>query len=122
VEAVIVNADTLNLPEAFAAKLRGREVEITEKDNIVTIAPVHSPIIEDRGSSKIIEVKRMSYLDWQCTIEDEMEIAHEIAHERGDLEGARRFINGGYDFQYVADTLELTDSQREELREEFPLK
>jgi len=57
-------------------------------------------------------------LDWQCTIEDEME----IAHERGYLEGARRFIKGGYDFQYVADTLELTDSQREELREEFPLK
>ena len=33
-EAVIMNADTLNLPEAFAAKLRGRKVEITEKDNI----------------------------------------------------------------------------------------
>jgi len=118
VEAVIVNADTLNLPEAFAANLRGRKVEITEKDNILTIAPIHSPISEARGSSKIIEVKRVSYLDWQCTIEDEME----IAHEKGYLEGARRFIKGGYDFQYVADTLELTDSQRQELREEFPLK
>jgi len=117
-EAVIVNADTLNLPEAFAAKLRGRKVKITEKDNILTIVPVHSPISEARGASKIIEVKRISYSDWQCTIEDEIE----IAHEKGYLEGARRFIKGGYDFQYVADALELTDLQREELREEFPLK
>jgi len=45
-------AETLNLPETFAANLRGRKVEITENNNILTIKPVQSPIIAARGMLK----------------------------------------------------------------------
>jgi len=51
-ESVVMYAETLNLPETFAVKMRGRKVEITEKDNILTIKPVQSPIIAARGMLK----------------------------------------------------------------------
>jgi len=66
-ESVITYAETLNLPETFATKMRGRKVEITEKDNILTIKPIQSPIITARGmlkgshfgTSTIMEQKRV---------------------------------------------------------------
>jgi virulence-associated protein VagC len=51
-ESVVMYAEKLNLPEMFAVKMRGRKVEITEKDNILTIKPVKSPIVAARGMLK----------------------------------------------------------------------
>jgi len=51
-ESVVMHAETLNLPEPFAVKMRGKKVEITEKDNILTIKPVQSPIMAARGMLK----------------------------------------------------------------------
>ena len=66
-ESVILYAEALNLPDVFAIKMRGKKVEITENNNILTIKPVQSSIIEARGMLKgsrfstatIIEQKRI---------------------------------------------------------------
>ena len=41
---VILQADSLNLPEVFAYKLRGKKVEIIEDGDTILINPVKSPI------------------------------------------------------------------------------
>ncbi|MCL2250063.1 MAG: hypothetical protein FWC13_12440 [Oscillospiraceae bacterium] len=41
---VIIQSDTLNLPEPFSRKLRGKKVQLTESNNVITIAPVKSAI------------------------------------------------------------------------------
>ena len=42
--AAILRAETLNLPERFAAKLRGKKVEITESGDSIIINPVQCSI------------------------------------------------------------------------------
>ena len=39
-EAIVLQADALNLPSVFAAKLSGKKVEIVERDNSIVIKPV----------------------------------------------------------------------------------
>ena len=63
----ILHADTLNLPEAFAVKLRGKKVELTEREDAVIIRPVKSVIDEACGmlrnsafgTDTIMEQKRL---------------------------------------------------------------
>ena len=46
----ILYADRLNLPEMFAAKLRGKKVEVIDNgDTTITIKPINSAISEARG-------------------------------------------------------------------------
>ena len=47
--AVVLQADVLNLPTIFAKKLSGKKVEITERDNIITIKPTEDTIVSIRG-------------------------------------------------------------------------
>jgi len=56
-------------------------------------------------------------LAWECTIEDEMA----IKKEEGLLEGAKRMLSKGKSIQEVAESLDLTDMQVAELKEEFAL-
>ena len=51
-EAVVLQADVLNLPPIFATKLSGKKVEITERDNIITIKPAEDTIASMRGMFK----------------------------------------------------------------------
>ena len=38
--SVILQAESLNLPESIAVKFKGKKVELTEDDGIVTIKPI----------------------------------------------------------------------------------
>ena len=66
-DSVILQAEMLNLPETFAAKLRGKKVELTESDSVITIKPIHSSISAARGMFKnsdfgtdtLVEEKRL---------------------------------------------------------------
>ena len=52
-DAVIMQAESLNLPESMAVKLRGKKIEIIENtDASITIKPVQSPIKAMRGMLK----------------------------------------------------------------------
>ena len=42
--SIVLQAETLNLPEIFAFKLRGKKVEIFEQGETIMINPVISPI------------------------------------------------------------------------------
>jgi len=42
--SVVLQAETLNLPEIFAFKLRGKKVEVFEQGETIMINPVKSPI------------------------------------------------------------------------------
>ena len=42
--SVILQAETLNLPETIAFKLRGKKVELTESGDVITIKPIQSVI------------------------------------------------------------------------------
>jgi len=42
--SVILQAETLNLPEIFAFKLRGKKVELVESGDVIIINPIKSPI------------------------------------------------------------------------------
>jgi len=65
--SAILHAESLNLPEAFAVKLRGKKVVLTEKGNVITIRPVLNSIAAARGMFKggnfgtdtIMEQKRL---------------------------------------------------------------
>jgi len=65
--SAIMYAESLNLPEAFAIKLRGRKVEITEIGETITIKPVKYTIdaacgmLEGSsfGTDTILEQKRL---------------------------------------------------------------
>jgi len=41
--SVILQAETLNLPEVFAFKLRGKKVELIENGDVITISPIKFP-------------------------------------------------------------------------------
>jgi len=45
----ILQAETLNLPERFAVKLRGKKVELIEDGDTITIKPVQFAIDEAYG-------------------------------------------------------------------------
>jgi len=42
--AAVLQAELLNLPESFAAKFRGKKVEIIERGESIVINPVQCPI------------------------------------------------------------------------------
>jgi len=42
--SIVLQAETLNLPEIFAFKLRGKKVELFEQGEAIMINPVKSPI------------------------------------------------------------------------------
>ena len=42
--SVVLQAETLNLPEIFAFKMRGKNVELTERGDSIMITPVVNPI------------------------------------------------------------------------------
>ena len=83
-KAVVLQADVLNLPAVFAAKLTGKKVEITERNNIITIKPTEDTISSTRGifksdghetdrfiarkrSDKALEYRREDALEaWEC--------------------------------------------------------
>ena len=44
--AVILSAETLNLPESFAVDLRGKKVELTKDGDKIIIAPVNMSVDE----------------------------------------------------------------------------
>ena len=46
---IVLEAEKLNLPEAFAQKLRGKKVELTENGNIITIKPTEDAITSIQG-------------------------------------------------------------------------
>jgi len=50
--SVVLQAETLNLPEVFALKLRGKKVELLEKGDTITISPVKNPIETMHGMFK----------------------------------------------------------------------
>lgn len=50
--SVILQAETLNLPEVFAFKLRGKKVELIENGNSIIINPVRSSIDVMHGMFK----------------------------------------------------------------------
>lgn len=43
-DSVILQAETLNLPASFAAKLFGKKVELIEHGDSILISPVECPI------------------------------------------------------------------------------
>jgi len=47
--AVILQAETLNLPEVFAFNIRGKKVKITQSGDTIMINPVKSPTVSMRG-------------------------------------------------------------------------
>jgi len=49
---IIINSETLNLPEPFANKVRGRKVELILDGENITIKPVSSRIASVRGMLK----------------------------------------------------------------------
>jgi len=63
----ILYAETLNLPEVFASKLRGKKVELVENGDTITIKPVQYAIdaacgmLKDSnfGIATIMEQKRV---------------------------------------------------------------
>ena len=50
--AMILQADRLNLPEPLAVKLRGKKVELVESGDSIIISPVQCPIKAMRGMLK----------------------------------------------------------------------
>ena len=64
---IILQAESLNLPEAFALKLRGKKVKLTEDGETIMIIPVNSPVDAMRGMfesdghevDRFLERKRM---------------------------------------------------------------
>ena len=42
--SIILQAETLNLPEIFAFKMKGKKVEIFENGDAIIINPIKSPI------------------------------------------------------------------------------
>jgi len=50
--SVILQAESLNLPEAFAFKVRGKKVEITQSGDTIMINPVKSSAVSMRGMFK----------------------------------------------------------------------
>ena len=50
--AAVLQAETLNLPERFASKFRGKKVEIFEDGDAITIKPVRCVIDEACGMLK----------------------------------------------------------------------
>ena len=50
--SVVLQAETLNLPDIFAYKLRGKKVELVENGDIIIISPVQSPIEAMHGMFK----------------------------------------------------------------------
>ena len=50
--AMILQADRLNLPEPLAVKLRGKKVELVESGDSIIINPVQCPIKAMRGMLK----------------------------------------------------------------------
>ena len=43
-DSITLQAETLNLPTIFAAKLFGKKVELVERGNSIVISPVECPI------------------------------------------------------------------------------
>jgi virulence-associated protein VagC len=66
-EATILRAEALNLPEMFATKFRGKKVELIEDGDTVTIKPVKCVIDEacgmlkdsNFGTNEFLKQKRM---------------------------------------------------------------
>jgi len=50
--SIVLQAETLNLPDIFAFKLRGKKVELIEHGDTITISPVKSPIEAMHGMLK----------------------------------------------------------------------
>ena len=63
----VLYAETLNLPEIFATKLKGKKVELTEIGDVITIKPVQYAIdnacgiLKDSsfGTKTILEQKQL---------------------------------------------------------------
>ena len=47
--AIILQADRLNLPEPLAVRLRGKKVELVESGDSIIISPVKCPVKAMRG-------------------------------------------------------------------------
>ena len=41
--SIVLQAESLNLPEVFALKLRGKKVTLTESGNAILISPIEGP-------------------------------------------------------------------------------
>ena len=50
--SVILQAETLNLPESLAAKLRGKKVELMESEDSIIIRPVQNAVDSAYGMFK----------------------------------------------------------------------
>lgn len=50
--SVVLQAETLNLPEVFAFKVRGKKVELSERGDSIMISPVKSPTEAMHGMFK----------------------------------------------------------------------
>jgi hypothetical protein len=75
-ETMILPVETLNLPEKFALKFKGKEVELVEKKDYVLILPVRDIIDEAYGmfASDGHDVER--FLEY-CRQEKEIELIKE---------------------------------------------
>jgi virulence-associated protein VagC len=51
-EAVILQAEDLNLPPLFAGKIQGKKVELIEKGESIVIRPVSNVIASAKGMLK----------------------------------------------------------------------
>lgn len=66
-DAVVLKAEELNLPETIAKKLKGRKVEIVEENERIIITPIDDSITKAFGmfeggkltTEKFLELKRI---------------------------------------------------------------
>jgi hypothetical protein len=90
--------------------------ENTPRDKAIPLAVKHcmdKGILIDFLEKHYKEVCDM--LAWECTIEDELE----IREEEGFLKAAKKMLDKGNSLKVVAETLDLTDLQIAELKEEL---
>jgi len=68
----VIHAETLNLPEIFAAKFQGKKVELVDNGDTITIKPVSLPASSARGLMMGSVFSTDSFLE-QKRIEKEIE-------------------------------------------------
>ena len=75
--AMIMQAERLNLPEPLAVKLRGKKVELTEVGDTITIKLVRGVISEARGMLKGSNFGTHTILE-EKRLEKELEYGEEV--------------------------------------------
>jgi virulence-associated protein VagC len=64
---LVLQVETLNLPEYFARKLRGQRVELIENGDSVIITPVNDAIARARGILKDSSFDTEKFVEMKAT-------------------------------------------------------